>query len=158
MPASNDPLTSEMTAFFADRFGIAPLHLAGLTFRERGAEVWATSAEPPHALSLRRPAGLCAGERSEQGFRPSSPFLTALGDQITAARCELSREQLRRVALGQKIPIDGSNGPVAVCSHGDVFGAGQIRDGLLQLLLPTGHRNELLRALEGTFVPKSPDL
>ena len=154
MPASNVPLNDEVRAHLVERFGLSPAFASTLFFRSRGEEVWATTGEPPAALSLRRPPGLLAARRTVTGLQPESAFLAALGDRITCSRIDLPREDLRTAALGQRVRIDRTDGAYAVCCGGHVFGTGEVREARLQLLLSPGHRSELLRALEGDVRPQ----
>ena len=154
MPASNAPLNNELRAHLVERFGITPAFASILSFRSRGEEIWATTGEPPAVLSLRRPPGLLAARRTAAGLQPESAFLVALGDRIVCSRFDLSLDDIRSAALGQRIPTDQTAGYYAVCCDGDVFGAGEVREGWLQLLLSPGHRSELLRALEGDVRPQ----
>lgn len=154
MPASNGPLNDELRAFFSGRFGVSSEFASCLRFRARGDEIWAATHEPPAKLSLRRPPGLLAARRTPAGLQPEGAFLAALGRRIICSRIDLTHEQLRTSALGQRIPIDHADGFYAVCCDGDVFGAADIRDARLQLLLSPGHRSELLRALDRDVRPQ----
>ena len=146
MPGSSDP-REETLRFFGQRFGVSRESLADLTFIERREEIWACSSVPPPGIEPGRPSGLRALRRQPDGLKPTSTFLIALGDRITTSRVDLDVNGLRRVLLGQRIPSHRIDGYVALCFRGDVIGCGRIRGGLLQALIPTGRRQELLGAL-----------
>lgn len=154
MPVSNGPLNDELRTYFSERFGVSSEFASRLRFRARGDEIWAATHEPPASLSLRRPPGLLAARRTPGGLQPGGAFLAALGSRITRSRIDLTRDQLRTSALGQRVPIAQRDGFYAVCCQGDVFGAAEIRDNRLQLLLSPGHRSELLRVLDGDVRPQ----
>ena len=149
MPDSNAP-SHEAIAFFESRFGVAGDWLAGIAFVARRDEIWACRSAPPAGLDFDRPSGLRALRRQGAGLKPTSTFLAALGDRITASRIDLDRESLRQLLLGQRLtwPSDLADGPVALCFRGDVLGCGRLGHGRLQALIPTGRRRELLAALD----------
>ena len=145
---SNGP-RDEAVRFFAERFGVSREVLDALTFTDRGDEIWACRSAPPPGIHSVRAPGLRALRRQGAGLKPTSTFLAALGDRITTSRVDLDRVDLHRLLLGQRIPsqADVEDGHVALCFRGDVLGCGRIRGGLLQALIPTGRRRELLAAL-----------
>jgi hypothetical protein len=144
------PLREEILHLFEHRFGVSREALADLTFSERREEVWACSCPPPRGIESGRPSGLRAFRGQPGGLKPTSTFLITVGDRITASRLNLDSEGLRDVLLGRRIPApsDHTDGYVALCFRGDVIGCGKIRSGLLQALIPTGRRRELLAALD----------
>jgi NOL1/NOP2/fmu family ribosome biogenesis protein len=146
LPDSNAP-REEVLRLFEQRFGVSRESLADLTFIERREEIWACSSVLPAGIEPERPSGLRALRRRTDGLKPTSTFLIALGDRITASRVDLDANGLRRVLLGQRIPSDRIDGYVALCFRGDVIGCGRIRGGSLRALIPTGRRQELLGAL-----------
>ena len=148
MPDSNGP-RREAIRFFEERFGVPREILDGLTFIDRGNEIWACRSAPPPGIDSVRPPGLRALRRQGAGLKPTSTFLAALGDRVTAARVDLDRAALHQLLLGQRIPYpyDAEDGHVALCFRRDVLGCGRVRGGLLQALIPTGRRRELLVAL-----------
>jgi NOL1/NOP2/fmu family ribosome biogenesis protein len=154
LPDSNvrdsGPLRERILSLFGRRFGIPREALADFTFHERREEIWACSGSPPCGIESARPSGLRAFRSQPDGLKPTSAFLTALGDRITASRVDLDLDALRDVVLGQRIPApsEPTDGYVALCFRGDVLGCGKIRSGLLQALIPTGRRRELLAALD----------
>jgi NOL1/NOP2/fmu family ribosome biogenesis protein len=139
----------EALRLFEQRFGVTRESLADLTFIERREEIWACSSVPPPGIEPDRPSGVRALRRQADGLKPTSAFLVALGDRITASRVELDADALRRVVLGARIPspLQQTDGYVALCFRGDVIGCGKARGGSLQALIPTGRRRELLDAL-----------
>lgn len=149
MPESN-ALRQEVSALFERRFGVSSESLAGLAFRERRDEVWACNSPPPSGIESDRPSGLRALRRRADGLKPTSTFLIALGDCITASRVDLDSDLLRLVLLGQRVPAPPghTDGYVALCFRDDVVGCGKLRGGLLHGLIPTGRRRELLNALD----------
>ena len=140
---------NEALRLFERRFGVPPDALADLTFVERPGEIWATRSRPPSGIEYDRPAGLRALRRVGSDLKPTSAFLAALGDRITASRVDLDRDSLRAVLLGRRVllPAPPSDGYVALRYRGDVLGCGHLRGGLLHALIPTGRRRELLAAL-----------
>jgi len=140
-------LKEEALRLFEERFGVPREALADLTFIEHRREIWACRSLPPAGIESERPPGLRALRRQEDGLKPTSTFLIALGDRITASRVDLDADSLRRVLLGQRIPSPPVDGHVALCFRGDVIGCGKVRGGSLQGLIPTGRRRELLGAL-----------
>jgi len=143
-------LREEALRLFEQRFGVPRESLVDLTFIERREEIWACSSVPPPGIEPARPSGLRALRRQVDGLKPTSAFLIALGDRITASRVDLDADNtLRRVLLGQRIPSPSqqADGYVALCFRGDVIGCGKVRDSSLRGLIPTGRRLELLGAL-----------
>jgi len=148
LPDSSGP-RSEAIRFLEERFGVSREILDELTFIDRGDEIWACRSAPPPGIDSVRAPGLRALRRQGAGLKPTSTFLAAIGDRITASRVDLDRAALRRLLLGQRIPypFDAEDGHVALCFRGDVLGCGRVRGGVLQALIPTGRRRELLVAL-----------
>ena len=139
----------EALAFLERQFGIAREALADLTLIDRGDEIWACRSAPPAGLVPARPGGLRALRRQADGLKPTSTFLTVLGDRITASRLDLDPAALRQALLGRRIPVlpGQADGYFALCFRGDVVGCAKVRSGSAQALLPTGRRRELLAAL-----------
>jgi NOL1/NOP2/fmu family ribosome biogenesis protein len=139
----------EALRLFEQRFGVPRESLADLTFIGRREEIWACSSVPPPGIEPGRPSGLRALRRQADGLKPTSAFLIALGDRITASRVDLDTDALRRVVLGQRIPspFGQADGYVALCFRGDIIGCGKARGDSLRGLIPTGRRRELLDAL-----------
>ena len=148
MPDSSGP-REEALRLFEQRFGVARESLADLTFIEGREEIWACSSVPPPGIKPDRPPGVRALRRQVDGLKPTSGFLIALGDRITASRIDLDADALRRILLGRRIPSLSrqSDGYGALCFRGDVIGCGRVRGGSLRGLIPTGRRRELLGVL-----------
>ena len=148
MPDSS-ALRMKVLGLFEQRFGVPRESLADLTFSEWREEIWACSAVPPPGIEPGRPPGVRALRMQADGLKPTSTFLVALGDRITASRVDLDVDALRRILLGQRIPspFQKADGYVALCFRGDVIGCGKTRGDSLQGLIPTGRRRELLGAL-----------
>jgi len=142
-------LRGEALSLFVRRFGVSVDVLDDFTFTERRDEIWACRSLPPDEIASDRPSGLRALRRQADGLKPTSTFLIALGDRITASRVDLDEEDLRLLLLGQRLPSppDFSDGYVALCFRSDVVGCGAVRRGALAGLIPTGRRRELLGAL-----------
>ncbi len=147
MPESNVPAETEALSYLADRFGVAPTDLTGLTFYQRSDEIWVVSVFPPEGISWTRPPGLRAFRRMPDGLKPTSALLILLGERITASRIPLNREELRDLLLGRSLDASIADGYVALSYRGDVVGCGRVRGGRLQALIPTGRRRELLEIL-----------
>jgi len=139
----------EALRLFEGRFGVDRTFLAQITFIELRDEIWAYRSIAPAGIASNRPPGLRALRRHGERLKPTSTFLIALGNRITTSRIDLSVDTLRRVLLGQRIPYPSSleDGYVALCFRRDVIGCGRIRGEMLQALIPTGRRRELLGAL-----------
>jgi NOL1/NOP2/fmu family ribosome biogenesis protein len=144
---SSDPTREEVLAYFDEHFGVPPGVLSGLRFLERGVEIWAASAFPPATVRSRRPSGLRALRRRPDGLKPTSSFLMTLDRSVSRARLELPDGFIRRLLLGQRLPIDASDGYVALSFRGRIVGCGRVHRGAVQALIPTGRRRELLDAL-----------
>jgi len=144
---SSDRLSVEACAYFEGRFGVDRATLCGLRFRERGDDVWVDSASAPIDVVARRPPGLRVLRRTPHGLKPTTAFLIHLGARITASRVEVDLDRLEALLLGRKLDTDQSDGFVALSYRGDIVGCGRIGRGLLQALIPTGRRRELLVAL-----------
>jgi len=148
LPASNsDHLRQEVVDYFAHRFGVDTQWLSSLSFVERQDEIWATSAPPLPGLHAARLPGLRVLRRAPSGLKPTSVFLSLLGNRITTSRIDVDDERLHKLLNGQRIAIDHSEGHVAIVYRGDVLGCGRLHGGLLRALIPTGRRRELLNAL-----------
>ncbi|MEW5826742.1 MAG: hypothetical protein AB1778_07910 [Candidatus Bipolaricaulota bacterium] len=152
MPESSALPSEEVTNYLATRFGVSRDFLARLAFVENRGEIWA--CRPP-ALTLhvrgRRPPGLRALRRAPDGLKPTSAFLVALGPEVTAGLADVTREELRLLLLGQRIPSTHAPGYVALAYGGDVLGCGRVANAALQALIPTGRRGELLSILRADF-------
>lgn len=147
MPACAS-LRDEVVACLGDRFGVPPVVLDGLLFQEEKGEVWAATTSLPAGLSSVRPSGLRAFRRTGSGLKPTSAFLSLLGDSITTSRVELAEMgELRQLLLGKALPSPASPGFVAISFCGDVLGCGVVQGGTVRALIPTGRRKELLDAL-----------
>ena len=152
MPESSAPESKALRdeiRLFEHRFGVSREALADLTFSERREEVWACSSLPPCGIESGRPSGLRAFRHQPDGLKPTSAFLISIGNRIASSRLELASDDLRDVLLGQRVaaPSDHTDGYIALCFRADVIGCGRIRSGLLQGLIPTERRRELLDAL-----------
>lgn len=121
--------------------------LAGLRFVDAPEEIWVTSSPPLVGLRARRPQGLRAFRRGPNGLKPTSAFLTAIGQHIRSSRAAVSIEQLRLLLLGQRIPWSGEDGHVAIALGTDILGCGRVSHARLQALIPSGRRSELLSIL-----------
>ena len=102
MPGSSapSPLHEEVSYFLAGRFGVDRTTIDGLTYTDRRDEIWACRSMPPEGIASERPSGLRAFRRQADGLKPTSTFLTTLGDRITASRVDLEPDDLERVLLG----------------------------------------------------------
>ncbi len=151
MPESSGPkqLHEEPQRVLAERFGVDRGTIEELAFIDRRDEIWACRSLPPEGIASERPSGLRAFRRQADGLKPTSTFLIALGDRITASRAALEPRDLERVLLGQRIPapVGLTDGYVALCFREDILGCGKVRNGTLHGLIPTGRRRELLGAL-----------
>lgn len=147
MHESPDPRHSEAADYFVRRFGVPEDAISTLCFREWREEIWAVSAPPPKGIASRRPPGLRALRRTPTGLKPTSAFLVHLGPRITASRVDVDLRSLESLLLGRRIETDATDGFVALCFRGDVVGCGRARGGILQAVIPTGRRRELLLAL-----------
>ncbi len=153
MPAYEN-LHDEVAAFFSSRFGVAREVSEQLTFTERGGEeIWATTAPTPIGIASSRPAGVRALRRMPRGLKPTSVFLSLLGDRITSGRMEIEDvNAMKRLLLGQPVPCT-LDGYVAISFRGDVLGCGAVRDGKARALIPTHKRRVLLGCLESEQEP-----
>ncbi len=155
LPDSNVPerttgaAIDEAVQMFKARFGVTRAALADLTFIERRDEIWACRSALPAGIRSERLPGLRAVRRQGSALKPTSVFLIALGDLITASRVDLDRRALDHLLLGHRLPSppNATEGHVALCFRGDVIGCGRIHNDQLQALIPTGRRRELLAAL-----------
>jgi len=152
LPDSNIPsansVQEEAIGLFERRFGVGREILDRITFLTLRDEIWACTSTPPAGITSERSPGLRALRRQGDRLKPTSTFLIALGDRITSARINLEPEALRHLLLGQRLPVSSTeHGYVALCFQGDVVGCGRIHNGILQALIPTGRRRELLGAL-----------
>ena len=147
---SDAQLREEVLGFFASRFGVAEAELADLVLLERRGDIWAVSSLPSPGIVSRRPPGLRILRRAPHGLKPTTAFLIHLGRRITTARVDLATDTLEAVLLGRRIESPQSEGFVALCYCGDVIGCGRVNHGLLQTMIPTGRRRELLTALSET--------
>jgi len=147
LPASQDP-REEAIALFAERFGVDRAVLSTLTFVAGPDDVWASTAASIEGIHAVRPPGLRAARRMRGGLKPTSTFLRAIGPQITASRAELDDPRvLERLLLGHSVDTPLPEGHVALSYRGEILGCGLVKAGQLRAVLPTGQRNELLKAL-----------
>jgi len=144
---SSDRPSIEARAYLEGRFGVDCTTLSGLRFHQRGDEIWVVSASAPIDVAARRPPGLRVLRRTPHGLKPTTVFLIHLGARITASRVEVDFDRLHALLLGRKLDCDQPDGFVALSYRGDVVGCGRIGRGLLQAMIPTGRRRELLIAL-----------
>jgi NOL1/NOP2/fmu family ribosome biogenesis protein len=147
LPESSAQLRAEVADYFETRFGVDACVWSDLRFHERRHEIWATRCLPLSGIASARPPGLRALRRTPDGLKPTSTFLTFLGDRITASRVAVSRASLRAVLLGQRVEGEHADGYVAIVYCHDVIGCGKVRGNRLQAMIPTGRRQELLAAL-----------
>ncbi|MGB2983889.1 MAG: hypothetical protein WBC63_08545 [Candidatus Bipolaricaulia bacterium] len=144
---SSDRLSDEARDYFGKRFGVDRDTLIDLQFHEHGDDIWADTTSPALEIACRRPPGLRVLRRTPQGLKPTTAFLIHLGVRITASRVDLTLEELEAIVLGRKLDSSHSDGHVALCYRGDVIGCGRVNRSLLQAVIPTGRRRELLEAL-----------
>ena len=144
---SSDRPSIEACAYFERRFGVDRATLAELHFHQRGDDIWAVSAAAPIDVVARRPPGLRVLRRPPHGLKPTTALLIHLGTRITASRVEVDLDRLEALLLGRRLDTDQADGFVALSYRGDVVGCGRIGRGLLQAMIPTGRRRELLIAL-----------
>jgi len=147
---SDAQLREEVLDFFASQFGVAEAELHDLEISERREDIWAVSALPPPGIASRRLPGLRILRRTPNGLKPTSAFLIHLGQRITTARVNLTTDTLEALLLGRRIENSRPDGFVALCYGVDVIGCGRVSRGLLQTMIPTGRRRELLSALSET--------
>ncbi len=141
-------LRDDVVGYFAERFGVDRSALDGFLFVEHAGEIWAATVAAPSSLSLARPAGVRALRRTESGFKPTSAFLTLLGERVCAGWAEVeTQEDLAALLLGKDLPCSLGPGFAAISLHGDIVGCGTVREGRLRALIPTGRKKELLEAL-----------
>ena len=141
-------LRDDVVAYFAERFGVDLSVLDRFLFVEHAGEIWAATAAAPSGLSLARPAGVRALRRTESGFKPTSAFLTLLGEKVRAGRAEVeTQENLAALLLGKDLPCSLGPGFAAISLRGDIVGCGAVREGRIRALIPTGRKKELLDAL-----------
>lgn len=150
MPALSDPARAAVCALFVDRFGVDARFLATLRWIETNQEVWVVSELPPAGVTHVRPPGIRAARLHPSGIKPTSHFLTLLGNRMTRSQAAVNRPQLRQLLLGQRIawPDGDADGFVAIRLADDVLGCGVLRRGRLSAPIPTGRRRELLSILE----------
>lgn len=147
MPALQDPCEETIT-YFVERFGVERVALLEFSFVIGPDDVWASTAVPIEALQTVRPPGLRAARRMRGGLKPTSSFLRAIGSKLTASRVEIDDpRELTQLLLGHSVDTSLSEGYVALSYRGDVLGCGLVKGGRLRAVLPTGQRNELLKAI-----------
>ena len=158
MPALSDRARTAVRALFVDRFGLDPRFFDSLRWIETNDEVWVVSAPPPDGVAHPRPPGLRAARLHPAGIKPTSHFLTLLGQRISRSQASVTLPQLRQILLGQRIAwMDDqiADGFVAIRYSDDVFGCGVLRHGRLHTLIPTGRRHELLNILDNTCINRT---
>ncbi len=158
MPASNEAPRPEVLNYLAARFGVSPPTLAGTAFSESSdGEIW-ISSDAPAGLRAPRPPGLRAFRRTPSGLKPTSAFLVAIGPAVVSGRADVDAASLEQLLLGHRIPLGGDDGYVALAYDGYVVGCGAISDGILQSLIPTGRRRELLDIIARHAEPRSSEV
>lgn len=153
MPESNTP-RDQAIDFYVTEFGVDREWLETLSYYQRSDEIWATSAGAIPPLASPRLPGLRILRRAPGGLKPTSVFLSFLGERITARRVSVDLETLRALLLGQWVSANATDGYVAIVHSGDVFGCGRVRDNRMRALIPTGRRRELLNALSFSATQK----
>ncbi len=143
------PSSDSIAEYYSRRFGVPEDVMRSLRIEANKEEIWATTSPPLAGVHAARPMGLRIGRDFSGGFKPTSVFLAALGDRIRRSRVPVDFQTLRGLMLGRRIPFSGSEqeGYVALVYEEDVLGCGRIRHGMLQALIPTGRRKELLDIL-----------
>ncbi len=144
--------------FYGSVFGVAEDDLAGLDVTEKDGEIWAAAAPTPFRVRTRRPPGLRALRLMPDGPKPTSTFLSCLGDRLHTARVDVNLDPLRALLLGRRIGVDLPDSYVAIAYDGLVLGCGRVQRSELHILIPTGRRRELLEVLENRTPPKGPKL
>lgn len=153
MPASEELKTLAID-LYRDRFGVVLPGSLRLEVQLAQCEVWATSALSLVMGRPSRPPGLRIARWFPQEMKPTSVFLTALGDQITRSRVSVTLDELRVLLRGQRVPHPcDDEGFVALVYAGDVIGCARARHDVLHALLPAGRRSELLHVLDSGSPP-----
>ncbi|MCX6094455.1 MAG: hypothetical protein NTY63_06520 [Candidatus Bipolaricaulota bacterium] len=144
--------------FYGRVFGVAKGDLDTLDVTENNGEIWAAAARTPARVRTRRPSGLRALRLMPDGPKPTSTFLSCLGDRLHTARVNVSLDSLRALLLGRRIGVDLPDSYVAIAYDGLVLGCGRVQRSELHTLIPTGRRRELLEVLEDRTPPKDSKL
>lgn len=155
MPESNASPKNRLLEFYERVFGVPEEDLSPLCVTEKGAETWVASALLPPEVHARRPPGLRALRWMPDGPKPTSAFLSALGERIRRSRIDLDLATLRALLLGRRIPVALPDSYVALSHRGLVLGCGRVQRSELHTLIPTGRRRELLEVLEDTKPPET---
>jgi NOL1/NOP2/fmu family ribosome biogenesis protein len=158
LPESNASPKERLLEFYGRAFGVPEEDLSPLCVTEKGAETWVASAELPPEVHTRRPPGLRALRWMPDGPKPTSAFLSALGERIRRARIDLDLATLRALLLGRRVPVALPDSYVALSHRGLVLGCGRVQRSELHALMPTGRRRELLEVLENPTPPKTAKL
>ena len=155
MPESSASPRERLLEFYGRAFGVPEEDLSSLCVTEQGAESWVASAQFPPEVHTRRPPGLRALRWMPDGPKPTSTFLSALGERIRRARIDLDLATLRALLLGRRVPVARPDSYVALSHRGLVLGCGRVQRSELHALIPTGRRRELLEVLEDTKPPET---
>lgn len=155
MPESNASPRERLLEFYGRAFGVPEEDLSSLCVTEQGAESWVASAQFSPEVHTRRPPGLRALRWMPDGPKPTSTFLSALGERIRRARIDLDLATLRALLLGRRVPVARPDSYVALSHRGLVLGCGRVQRSELHALIPTGRRRELLEVLEDTKPPET---
>ena len=155
LPESNASPRARLLEFYGRAFGVPEEDLSSLCVTEKGAETWVASAQFPPEVHTRRPPGLRALRWMPDGPKPTSAFLSALGERIRRARIDLDLATLRALLLGRRVPVARPDSYVALSHRGLVLGCGRVQRSELHALIPTGRRRELLEVLEDTKPPET---
>jgi len=155
LPESNASPRERLLEFYGRAFGVPEEDLSSLCVTEQGAESWVASAQFSPEVHTRRPPGLRALRWMPDGPKPTSTFLSALGERIRRARIDLDLATLRALLLGRRVPVARPDSYVALSHRGLVLGCGRVQRSELHALIPTGRRRELLEVLEDTKPPET---
>lgn len=145
-------------AFMEQELGVAPRALDSLSWMQRGTNIWAHTL-PDWPVDSWEPArswrvvsvGFRALDLGGDGPpRPTNDLLHWLGDAVGRQRVELNAEDWERLLEGERLPVEGPDGMVALVYQGEVVGRGFRRDGRIRHEVPKGRTRWLRAAVRST--------
>jgi hypothetical protein len=150
-PPTDDPAArAELSAFLAERFGVdADAALADQLVTARGRDLWLLAR--PAALAGRDvdlsalkvvAPGMRALHRTNTGPRATNSLLRWLGPRLVRRVVDLDAATAHALLTegARPCPDASLRGAVGVRVDGVVVGAGHVRDGVLQLEIPSAWR------------------